>query len=153
LLLPCGWPLFLPLPLLVLPPDGEGAAWTGAGDEVVTGGAEVVVTGGAAVVVAVCVVGVTTAGLALCTVLWCATFFGFGAGSVVFVVEVVDVVAAAAAAGVVELVVEPDVPPQPATAMATAIVLRISFFMVPAPSPLPGSLSRVQDTSGAWMFR
>ncbi|MGO9904737.1 MAG: hypothetical protein ACLPY3_03340 [Solirubrobacteraceae bacterium] len=73
--------LVVPLPPLLLPPLGLGAATTGAGAlVVVTGGEECVVTGGAWVVVAVVVTG-----LAFCTALWCTGFLGFVAGSVVVV--------------------------------------------------------------------
>jgi len=131
----CELPLLFPLP--VLPPLGAGAAVTGAGAaDVVTGGAEDVVTGGAAVVVAEWVVDVVVAaGLGLCTALWCTAFLWFAAGSAV-VVEVVLV--ADAAAVDVELVFEALVPPHPATARATAIVLSTSFFIVPLRFSLPG---------------
>jgi hypothetical protein len=118
------------LPVELPPLDGCGAATTGAGEDVVVGGGAdcVVVEGGACVEVVAA--GVAT-GLGLLTVLWCFTvFLAFLAGSVVLVVDVVDVVADAA---FVEVVFEADVPPQPATARATAIVLSTSFFISPAP--------------------
>jgi hypothetical protein len=127
--------LLFPLP--VLPPLGAGAAVTGAGAaDVVTGGGEdCVVTGGAAVVVTEWVVeAVVATGLGLCTTLWCATFLWCAAGSAV-VFEVVLV--ADAAAVDVELVFEVLVPPQPATARATAIVLSTSFFIIPLRFSLP----------------
>jgi hypothetical protein len=133
-------------PLDVLPPEGLGAATTGAGaDVVVTGGEECVVTGGAAVVVDVVV-----AGLGFCTVLWCVTafFVVVVAGSAVaVVVDVVDVVTDAAG---VEVVFELVVPPQPATARATAIVLSTIFFISPA--PILAANLRVQGTRhlGRW---
>jgi hypothetical protein len=74
--------LVVPLPPLLLPPLGLGAATTGAGALVVVtgGGEECVVTGGACVVVALVVTG-----LGFCTALWCTGFFGLEAGSAVVV--------------------------------------------------------------------
>jgi hypothetical protein len=115
------------LPLLdVLPPDGWGDATTGAGaDVLVTGGAEEwVVAGGACVVVDV------VAGFGLCTVLWCVVVVLVVVAGSDVVVDVVDVLTDAAG---VEVVFELVVPPQPATARATAIVLSTIFFISPAP--------------------
>ena len=90
---------------------------TGAG--AVVAGAEVAVAAGVG------------AGFALCfTVLWwtaalCAGFFLVVVGAAVCVCGGVD------AAGV-ELVCEADVPPQPATATAAAVMLSSARFMDPA---------------------
>jgi hypothetical protein len=127
-----------------------GGLTTGAGDDVVvTGGADWVVTGG---VVAGCtgVVDLAVAALALWAVLWC--FLRLVAGSDVVVVDVVDVVDALAAAEV-ELVFEAVVPPQPANASPTTIMLSSARFIVLAPRFAPRLGPRVQDTSGAASFR
>jgi hypothetical protein len=120
--------LVVPPPPLLLPPLGLGAATTGAGALVVVtgGGEECVVTGGACVVAAAVVV--TGLGLG------CAFgFLGFVAGSVVVVWEVVAVVVAGVDAAGVDVVLGVVPPPQPATANASAIVLRTIRFINPAP--------------------
>ena len=116
----------LVLVVFELPPDGFGVTTTGAGAAVlVTGGADWVVADGACVVVDV-VFGATGLGL------WWTTL-RFLAGSAVVVCEVVLVAGVDAACVVEDVVLDAVPPPQPANAMAIAIVLSISFFISPAP--------------------
>ena len=127
----------LPLLCLVLVPV-FGAATTGAGAVDVAGGAAdwVVVTAGAdEVVVAgaewVVVAAVVAAGLGLCAaafLCWAAFFFAVVA---LVLDDFVCVCAGVDAAGV-EVVCEADVPPQPATARAAAMMLSSARFMDPA---------------------
>lgn len=122
---------------LVLEPLGLGAATTGAGAEfvvtgagdewVVTGAAEVVGAGAEWVVVAAAVV-VAGFGFGLAAFLCCAG--GFLVVVDVVLVELVCVCGVDAAG--VEVVFEADVPPQPATAKAAAIVPSSARFMDPA---------------------
>jgi hypothetical protein len=129
----------LPLFCLVLVPVGFGAATTGAGVEVVVGDECVVgVTAGADVVVAgaewVVVTAVVVAGFGLCV----AAFLGVVAAFVVVVAVVVELVCVCGGvdrAGV-EAVLEADVPPQPATARAAAMMLSSARFMDPASNSL-----------------
>lgn len=102
---------------------GAKCVVTGAGAECVVAGAEVVVTGAAAVVGGA--VWVTT-GLAL----WAWALRCCAAG--LCVVFVVVWVCGGVDAAEVELVFEADVPPQPATTTATAMMLRSARFMDPA---------------------
>jgi hypothetical protein len=119
------------LVVLVLGPVGFGAATTGAGAVlVVTGDGDecVVVAGGADVVVAVAEWVAVAAGLCAAAFLCCdAGFFVV----VDVVVELVCVCGGVDAAGV-EVVFEADVPPQPATATAAAMMLSSARFMDPA---------------------
>lgn len=130
----------LPLAGRVLVPVGLGAVTTGAGAAVVTGGGAewVVVTGGGAEWVVgatgaeVVATGAAAAVAVVCTVVawWVTLGLGFGFGLVV-VVDVDWVVAGVDAADV-ELVLEADVPPQPATATPATMMLRSVRFMDPA---------------------
>ena len=102
-------------------------------------GAALVVTGAGAVVVgAYVVVGATaavvTAGLLLCA-LWCFLWCFFFAGSLVEVVEVVELVVAAW----VEL--ELELPPQPEIISAAARIASSARFIAGLPSSLETSVS------------
>jgi hypothetical protein len=73
--------------------------------------------------------------------------------TVVFLAAVVAVCVAGVAAAGVELVWEADVPPQPATATAAAIVLSSALFMDPASILVDDLALRLQDTSAAATLR
>jgi hypothetical protein len=147
-----GLPLFC---LVLVPVLGFGAATTGAGAvDVVTGADEcVVVTGGAEVVVAGAEWVVVLAGLGLCAAAFLCAAAGFFVVVAVVLDDVVCVCAGVAAAGV-EVVCDADVPPQPATARAAAMMLSSARFMDPA-SNLAYRLAspRVQDTRDAATLR
>ena len=140
-------------------PVGLGAATTGAGAEVVVtgGGEECVVTGRAWLVVDRRRGGRRRSSLLAwacgpppCDGWPCAWSSSAWRPACVAVVVCVCGVAAAG----VELDWEPDVPPQPATAKAAAIVLSSAFLIVPAPMSLPRPVvPRVQDTRDAATLR
>jgi hypothetical protein len=118
--------------VLVLGPVGFGAATTGAGAVLVVTGAgdECVVVADGADVVAVAEWVVVAADLGLCAGAFLCCDAGFFV-VVDVVVELVCVCGGVDAAGV-EVVFEADVPPQPATATAAAMMLSSARFMDPA---------------------
>jgi hypothetical protein len=126
-----------PLLCLVLVPV-FGAATTGAGAvDVVTGADVCVVVGGGAdeVDVAGAEWVVVAAAVAVVFGLGAAAFLGWAAFFVVVVAVVlddVDCVCGGVDAAGVEVVCEADVPPQPATARAAAMMLSSARFMDPA---------------------
>jgi hypothetical protein len=138
------------------PPEVEGGVTTGAGDDVVTGGgaecvvagAEVVVTAGAGATAGV--VDAVVAGLGLGAALWWRTagFLCLTTGSAVVVCDVVELVAGVAAAGV-EVLLDVEEPPQPATATPIVMMASNARFIDPAPIVAPTFMLSVQDTSGA----